>query len=199
MSEETKQPKEEKLSDGEAFNVDLYFWLQALVMALVSLILIFTFVGRIIRVDGPSMLSTLHDGDMLLLQSMGYEPEQGDVVVLAKNTFMNGRPIVKRVIAVAGQTVEIDYEADTVTVDGVVLDEPYINEADMHVPSGDTITHIEVPEGSIFVMGDNRNNSSDSRVPTIGAVDVRSVLGGVKCILLPFQDFGVVESISQAK
>lgn len=201
MSKEMKkpgEPEEEKLSDADALKVDLYFWLQALVMALVSLILIFTFVGRIIGVDGSSMAPTLHHGDMLLLQSLGYEPEQGDVVVLTKESFMD-RPIVKRVIAVGGQTVEIDYDTSTVYVDGEALDEPYINEDYMRRLPPDYLTYAEVPEGSIFVMGDNRNNSSDSRHPLIGIVDERCVLGGAKFVLLPFQDFGVVESVSQTR
>lgn len=200
MSEEAKQPaEEEKLSGSDTLKVDLYFWLQALVMALVSLILIFTFIGRIIGVDGQSMLPTLHHADMLILQSIGYEPKQGDVVVLSKRSFQNGQPIVKRVIAVGGQTVDIDYDANTVSVDGVVLDEPYINEADMRELPPEYATHVEVPEGSIFVMGDNRNNSTDSRSPSVGIVDVRSVLGGAKLVLLPFHDFGPIESISRPK
>ncbi len=182
---------QEELSSGDSLKLDLYFWLQALVMALVALILIFTMVGRIIGVDGSSMVPTLHDHDMLLLQSLGYEPKQGDVVVLTKDSFLP-QPIVKRVIATGGQTVEIDYRAGTVTVDGVVLDEPYINEA-MQEPYFESITSVEVPEGSIFVMGDNRNNSSDSRDPRLGLVDERYVLGRALFILLPFQNFGAIE------
>ena len=192
-----KQPEqpEEKLSSGDSLKVDLYFWLQALVMALVVLILVFTLVGRIIGVDGSSMVPTLHDGDLLLLQSIGYTPEQGDVVVLTKD-FANyvGQPIVKRVIATGGQTVEIDYDAGVVYVDGVALDEPYINEpmrrpgaAEMDVDS------VTVPEGCIYVLGDNRNNSTDSRHRDLGVIDNRYVLGRALCILLPFQDFGPIE------
>ena len=199
MSEErnyypVEEPEEEEaaLSGADAFKVDLYFWLQALVMALVGLILIFTFVGRIIGVDGESMMPTLHDRDMLLLQSIGYSPEQGDVVVLSTKDFRNGSPIVKRIIAVGGQTVDIDYAAGTVAVDGVALEEDYINEAMYELPP-DYATHVEVPEGSIFVMGDNRNKSSDSRDPRLGTVDVRYVLGRARFVLLPFQDFGVIE------
>ena len=194
MSEEQKRPhegREENLSGGDAFKVDLYFWLQALVMALVSLILLFTFVGRVIGVQGSSMVPTLHDKDMLLLQSIGYEPKPGDIVVLTKESFMP-QPIVKRVIAVGGQTVDIDYAAGTVAVDGVALEEDYINEAMYELPP-DYATHVEVPEGSIFVMGDNRNKSSDSRDPRLGTVDVRYVLGRARFVLLPFQDFGVIE------
>ena len=184
--------EESRLSDRDALKVDLYFWLQALVLALVALILLFTFVGRIIGVDGSSMYPTLHHGDMLLLQSVGYEPKQGDVVVLTKAFRDVDGPIVKRVIAVGGQTVDIDYAAGTVAVDGVALEEDYINEAMYELPP-DYATHVEVPEGSIFVMGDNRNKSSDSRDPRLGTVDVRYVLGRARFVLLPFQDFGVIE------
>lgn len=186
----TQEPEEE-LSSGDSLKLDLYFWLQALVMALVALILLFTFVGRIIGVDGSSMYPTLHDRDMLLLQSVGYTPRQGDVVVLTKAFRDVDGPIVKRVIAVGGQTVDIDYAAGTVSVDGEVLDEPYINEA-MLPPSYANQTHIEVPEGSIFVMGDNRNHSSDSRDVALGVIDERYVLGRAVCVLLPFQHFGLI-------
>ena len=205
MSEErnyypVEEPEEEEaaLSGADAFKVDLYFWLQALVMALVGLILIFTFVGRIIGVDGESMMPTLHNRDMLLLQSIGYSPEQGDVVVLSTKNFQNGSPIVKRIIAVGGQTVDIDYETNTVYVDGVALDEPYILETMRALPES-FATHVEVPEGSIFVMGDNRNNSTDSRSPELGVVDQRCVLGKALFILLPFQDAGAIESISRPR
>ena len=170
--------EQEELSSGDSLKLDLYFWLQALVLALVALILLFTFVGRIIGVDGSSMYPTLHHGDMLLLQSVGYEPKQGDVVVLTK-AFR-------------------DYDAGTVAVDGQVLDEPYIHEA-MLCPTYENQTHIEVPEGSIFVMGDNRNHSSDSRDVTLGTVDERYVLGRAVCVLLPFQNFGMIPEGEQTR
>ena len=205
MSEErnyhpAEEPEEEEatLSGADALKVDLYFWLQALVMALVGLILIFTFVGRIIGVDGESMMPTLHDRDLLLLQSIGYQPEQGDVVVLSTKSFRGGAPIVKRIIAVGGQTVDIDYDTNTVYVDGAALDEPYILEVMRSLPES-FATHVEVPEGSIFVMGDNRNNSTDSRSPELGVVDQRCVLGKALFILLPFQDAGAIESISRPR
>ena len=185
------EKEKEELSSGDSFKMDLFFWLQALVAALITLILLFTFVGRIIGVDGESMYPTLHHGDLLLLQSIGYEPEQGDVVVLTKEFDASEGPIVKRVIAVGGQTVDIDYDAGTVSVDGQVLDEPYINEP-MERPMGESISDVVVPEGSIFVMGDNRNHSSDSRDVTLGTVDERYVLGRAVWVLLPFQDFGAI-------
>ena len=181
--------EESRLSDRDALKVDLYFWLQALVMALVGLILVFTFIGRIIGMDGSSMMPTLHDHDMLLLQSIGYTPESGDVVVLSKKSFREGQPIVKRVIAVGGQTVDIDYQTGAVYVDGEALDEPYLNEP-MEEPWYEDLTSVTVPEGSVFVMGDNRNHSNDSRDVTLGTVDTRYLLGKAEFICFPFSDFG---------
>lgn len=186
-------PSQEPEEEPGSFKLDLYFWTQALVMALVALILTFTLVGRVIGVVGNSMVPTLHWNDLLLLQSIGYTPKQGDVVVLRKDAFMS-EPIVKRVIATGGQHVSIDYATSTVTVDGVELEEPYINEPmgypiDMEM----TITDVDVPEGSIFVMGDNRNHSSDSRHQRLGTVDERYVLGRVLCVIFPFSSFGAVE------
>ena len=184
LAEETKQ---------NSWKTDLYFWLQALVAVLTALILIFTFVGRIIVVDGSSMEPTLYHGDLLLLQSVGYTPKQGDVVVLTKEFEDADGPIVKRVIATGGQHVVIDYDAGTVTVDGEVLDEPYIKEA-MVRPPEESITDILVPEGSIFVMGDNRNHSSDGRNVTLGAVDERYVLGRALGVIFPFGNFGAISN-----
>ena len=193
---EKNNPEQPKLTKAEELKVDLYFWLQALTMALVLLILLFTFVGRIISVDGPSMLPTLHDGDMLLLRGIGYTPERGDIVVLTKDfSHYTDQPIVKRVIAVGGQTVRIDYEESKVYVDGVALDEPYINESILIRPgpgSALSIEELTVPEGSVFVLGDNRNDSSDSRHVELGAIDNRYILGKAVMILLPFHNLGIL-------
>lgn len=183
---------EEKLSGADAVKMDLYFWLQALVLALVSLIVVFTLIGRIIGVDGTSMLPTLHDSDMVLLQSLGYEPRQGDVVVITKESFLE-ESIVKRVIALGGQTVRIDYDAGLVYVDGAALDEPYLGEI-MLEPNSMYMTNnsLTVPEGFLFVMGDNRNNSTDSRDIRLGTVDERYVLGHALFVLLPFGHIGII-------
>ena len=173
---ELRPDKEQnEVTGAESVKLDLYFWLQTFTYILVALILVFTFVGRLIGVDGSSMVPTLHDGDKLILQGLGYTPAQA--------------PIVKRVIAVGGQSVDIDYDTGSVFVDGVKLDEPYILEA---MRSVYPLTHCDVPEGSIFVMGDNRNNSADSRDTTLGVVDVRYVLGCARLVLFPFRDFGVI-------
>ena len=189
------RPESERkgITGAQSFQLDLYFWLQTFTFILVTLILVFTFVGRLIGVDGSSMVPTLHDGDKLVLQSLGYTPTQGDVVVLNKHFDAAQAPIVKRVIAVGGQTVDIDYAAGTVTVDGVKLSEPYINEF-MLAPTDSRMgnEHVVVPEGSIFVMGDNRNHSADSRDLTLGTVDERYVLGCARLVLFPFGNFGKI-------
>lgn len=184
-----EEAQEEKVS----FKMDLYFWVQALVMALVFLILMSTLVGRIIGVRGSSMVPTLQDGDLLLLRSVGYTPKQGDVVVLRKQTFLTS-PIVKRVIAVGGQHVTVSYADQAVYVDGAALDEPYINEL-MRDPyrSDMNVLDVTVPEGSIYVLGDNRNNSSDSRYELLGTVDTRYVLGRALWVLFPFNHFGAID------
>lgn len=202
MKQEKNKPEEQALDPfytpetrTQSFHLFWYGWLQPLILALAVIILTYVFVGRVIGVDGKSMMPTLHDHDMLVLQHLGYKPAQGDIVVLTQRSFSD-KPIVKRVIATGGQTVDVDYGANTVTVtdkDGTrtVLDEPYLGEP-MHRPSSLSNSHIEVPEGSICVFGDNRNNSTDSRSPSVGTVDERCVLGRAVLILLPFQRFGVL-------
>lgn len=188
----TQQPK---LSRIQALKNDLFFWVQALVAALVLLILLFTFVGRVITVDGNSMFPTLHNKDVLLVHNIRYTPEQGDIIVLTKDfSGYVGQPIVKRVIAVSGQTVRVDYEQDQVFVDGEAVDEPYLNEAVMNRPGGSlTIDELTVPEGCVFVLGDNRNHSSDSRHVELGAIDERYILGKAVMIIFPFSNFGTLD------
>ena len=187
------EPKKEEAEEKGSFKLDLYYWMQALAMALIFLILTFTLVGRVIRVEGSSMLPTLHENDLMLLQSVAYTPKQGDIVVLRKPSLMLV-PIVKRVIAVGGQHVTVDYANHCVYVDGVALDEPYINET-MCDPLSPflTVLDVDVPEGSIYVMGDNRNHSSDSRDERLGTVDTRYVLGRAFWVLVPFDHFGAIE------
>lgn len=187
-SEEQLDPMYTPSRGGEIFLFNLYSWLQPVIFALAALVLISTFLGRMIGVDGTSMVPTLHDGDMIVLQGVGYTPKAGDVVVLTQRSYSD-TPIVKRVIATGGQTVDIDYDANAVYVDGVQLDEPYLGEP-MRWPTWSHQSHIEVPEGSICVLGDNRNNSTDSRSPLVGTVDARCVLGRGLLVLFPFQDFG---------
>ena len=163
---------------------ELYEWVQALVCSVLAVVILFTFVIRLIGVDGRSMVPTLQDGDRLLvLNSMLYDDyKYGDIVVLRKDTFLKD-PIVKRVIATEGQTVDIDFNAGVVYVDGAALEEDYIREPTW-TPEGISFP-ITVPEGQIFVLGDNRNDSSDSRHSDLGTIDTRMVIGKAVFLLLP--------------
>ncbi len=189
--EELPEPMYRPQGAAQSFSAGLYSWLQPILFALAVLFVVSTFLGRLIGVDGSSMVPTLHDGDMLLLRSAGYTPTAGDVVVLAQESFRDGAPIVKRVIATAGQRVDIDYAAHTVSVDGKVLSEPYLDPDDPMVEKpGAVNNHLTVPAGHIFVMGDNRNNSTDSRYGEVGVVDARCVIGKAVWSLIPFGGIG---------
>ena len=177
-------------NDTGRFTNGLFDWCEAMIFSLILVVVVFTFFFRLIAVDGTSMLPTLQDHDMMIVSDLGYSPKRGDVIVVNKETFSIG-PIVKRVIAVGGDTVDINFATGEVFVNGEVLDEPYINEF-MVDPGMDSIHDVVVPEGSIFVMGDNRNHSSDSRNVTLGTVDERYVLGRALWVLLPFQNFGAI-------
>ena len=163
---------------------ELYEWVQALVYSVLAVVLVFTFVVRLIGVDGSSMEPTLKHGDRLLvLNSLLYDDYRyGDIVVLRKDTFMQD-PIVKRVIAVENQTVDIDFSTGSVYVDGQLLQEDYIYELTL-TPEGVSFP-LTVPEGSIFVLGDNRNHSSDSRHSDLGTIDTRYVIGKAAFLLFP--------------
>ena len=164
------------------------FWI-ALIVALV-LVLVFSFFFRIIQVDGSSMVPTLVNGDKLIVWGAGYTPQRGDVVIVDSYTSY-GKPLVKRVIAKGGDTVSIDYATGTVAVNGEVLQEDYI--AEPTYLGYDVTFPYTVPEGTVFVMGDNRNQSLDSRSTYVGCIDERDILGKVLVCFMPFTDFGVVK------
>ncbi len=183
-----KKAEQETQKPNKLFEV--YSLLHDLVYILAVITLLFVFVVRLVRVDGPSMMPTLQDGDFLALQSnfiMG-ELKYGDIIVARKTSFRDGEPIVKRVIATAGQTVDIRYDSlgvATVYVDGQALNETYIN-GEMYEQSYSSRTFpLTVDEGCIFVMGDNRNHSADSRHIDIGLIRTDQVLGKVLCVLFP--------------
>ena len=165
-------------------------YLHDLLYMLTAILLVFLLFFRVIVVSGDSMYSTLLDGDyLLLLGNLFYqEPEHGDIVVISKKTFDDGKPIVKRVIAVEGQTVDIDFENAVVYVDGVALEEPYINSPTTF--NEGTVFPLTVAENCIFVLGDNRGVSRDSRDPIIGQVDRREVLGKAIVLMIPGTSHG---------
>ena len=148
-------------------------------------VLIFSFFVRIVVVSGGSMFATLYDGDYLLVMDRNIcgELEQGDIVVAAMDRFRDGAPIVKRVIATEGQTVDIDFREGIVYVDGVALEEPYIYQK-THLAEGMEFP-LTVEDGCLFLMGDNRNDSTDSRDPSIGQVDTREILGRAFFLAIP--------------
>lgn len=155
------------------------------VYLLAVVLVLFLVIFRIVVVSGPSMYHTLLDGDYLLLLSstIYHNPQPGDIVVACKDTFEDGMPIVKRVIATEGQEVDIDFDAGIVYVDGVALEEPYTNTL-TNIQEGVTFP-VVVEEGCVFLMGDNRNSSRDSRYPAIGMVDTREILGKAIFLFLP--------------
>lgn len=179
----------EEASKPSTALLNAYDWLESVVSAIVICILVFLFAFRVVSVDGSSMLPTLHDKEKVVICRFCTSPRQGDIVVLTKESFME-ESIVKRVIATAGQTVDIDFDNGIVTVDGVELYEPYIAELthrrlDFHGP-------FTVDEGCIFVLGDNRNGSTDSRSSSLGEVDTRCMLGKVLFRIWPLNAIGGV-------
>ena len=166
-------------------------WFESIVFALTVLVLVFTFVVRVAAVNGISMENTLQPGDRLLLQSVGYTPQRGDVVV-TDDLIDYGKPLVKRVIAVGGDVVDIDFQTGEVTVNGKTLEEPYIRELTL-LDEGQTFP-LTVPQGKLFLMGDNRCQSKDSRSPEIGCIDERDILGRAILRIFPLQKIGVIQS-----
>lgn len=187
MNENTEQQasreKQQKQSN------DVLDWLYSAVTAIVIAILLCSFVIRPITVIGSSMVPTLEERDLILVSKLFYEPKYGDVVVLRKTSFMESF-IVKRIIATEGQTVDIDFTEGVVYVDGVALDEPYVNS--LTYDSEDFSEPVTVPEGCVFVMGDNRNRSTDSRSARLGCVDERLIIGRALIRIIPLNKFGRV-------
>ena len=178
---------------------NVFEWYEALISAALVLVLVFSLFFRIIQVDGESMVPTLQNGDKLIVWGAGYEPQRGDVVIVDSYTAY-GKPLVKRVIAKGGQTVRIDCHTGTVFVDGKQLTERYAVLLDSAGHDSGVVQQyptygydretrmfeVTVPEGHLFVMGDNRNHSTDSRTTIVGMVDGRRVLGRVILRLSPF-------------
>ena len=197
----TEQPKKD--SHGLVSSLLEYF--EIFVFSLAFVVLLFTFCVRLCQVSGDSMQKTLIDGEKLLVSNVFYEPECGDIIVFHQTGMYLNEPVVKRVIAVGGEKIQIDFDAWTVTVTDKqgnerVLKEDYVffdsmrkAAYDVHRSDYDFSEPMTIPEGYIFVMGDNRYNSLDSRYDDIGLVDERRVLGKVICRLTPFDKMGAVE------
>lgn len=188
---------------NRTFINDIYDWFDIIISAIVVIVLLFTFVFKIVGVDGSSMERTLHGGtndvsaahaDRLIISNMFYTPKNGDIVVISRNhnnvaASDTEGPIIKRVIATEGQTVDIDFDRGKVIVDGKELDEPYVSSP---IVQHDVEFPLVVDEGKIFVLGDNREVSLDSRSSEIGLVDTRYVLGKALCRIFPLGEFGSI-------
>jgi len=185
---------------------EVFDWVEIIALSLAFVLLMFSYVARQARVDGDSMRETFHDGETIVISDLFYKPKQGDIVVFqVPNSNLTSEPIIKRVIAVGGQTVYIDfenwkvyvYDDASLSVEEVLatvtpLDEPYIEAMHSSYYSNRTMNRgsysypMTIKEGMIFCMGDNRNGSTDSRSSLLGPVDERYVLGKVLFRLFPF-------------
>ena len=192
-----KMPKEQTADNNTLDNAvknTILPYLKDLSKILIVILIVFLFCFRIAIVEGSSMYDTLVDGDYLLLLNhvLDGDPEYGDIVVISKSAYKDGEPIIKRVIATEGQEVDIDFSTGVVTVDGVSLDEPYISSETIQIISSMTFP-LTVDEGCLFVMGDNRSGSLDSRSQIIGLIDSREIVGTAIFVLFPGNDDGNVE------
>ena len=199
------EPETESQPQGPSL-AGAFEWLDPIVASVVAVVLVFTFLLRVVGIEGTSMNDTLSDGDRVIIYHLFYSPKAGDVVVVSRNVSNDAQdqnagngPIIKRVIAVAGDTIDIQYEDGVgfVYVNGVLQNEPYIKEYINEyktIPSAIDFPAV-VPEGCVFVMGDNRNNSLDSRSALIGdngMIDTRYILGRAIVRVYPFDQIEVL-------
>ena len=167
----------------------IWEWVESIAVSLTVLILLFTFVFKIVGISGSSMEHTLHENDRVIAFSLFYTPAQGDIVVVNQpNEF--GKPIIKRVIATENQEVDINFDTGEVFVDGVLLDEPYLSTPT--TLEGSVSFPVTVEKGKVFVMGDNRQHSTDSRHTMIGQIDTRYILGKAIVRIYPFDQIGLL-------
>ena len=191
MSRKKRKAQAVEVPDIEASGKDMYDWVQCLIVALIICVVFFAFFVRIIDVVGTSMNPTLNNSDKMLVSGLFYKPQVGDVVVFKKDEYNPNKALVKRVIAVEGQEINIDFDRGIVYIDGQPIQEDYI--AELTKTKEDFIGPKTVPEGCVFVMGDNRNMSTDSRKNEIGMVDTRLILGKAYMVIYPLSEFKVIK------
>ena len=172
---------------------NIFEWIELFAVSVAVVMIVLVCFGRHSPVIGASMNETLQEDDLLIISELFYEPKQGDIIVFASKETTYEKPYVKRIIATENQTVDYDPSTGAVTVDGKLLNEPYATyKGAQRMFYSNTITYpYVVPEGHVFVMGDNRWNSNDSR--SIGAVDERTIIGRVVFRAFPFDQFGAIE------
>ena len=179
--EQEKQVIQLNKSEATATVLD---WLGSLFMALICVLLIMSFLFRVIKVDGTSMEPTLIDTDRVVISDLFYTPHNGDIVVISHGEEYES-PLVKRVIATAGQELFIDFDKNEVYVDGKLLDEPYIQGMTIRGDKPAEEVNGVIPEGKVFVMGDNRAVSLDSRYQRVDLIDVSSIIGKAQLDIIP--------------
>ena len=208
MNNETVTPapvgdqQESKKTGGARALLD---YVEMFVITVIAVILILSFLFRLCQVSGESMNNTLLNGEHLIVTNLFYTPKTGDIIVFHQTSDIYDQfnePIVKRVIATGGQFVKIDYMQGKVYVsaDEAFTEDEVLDEKNYICLSGGKWKEyglpseiFEVPEGYLFVLGDNRNKSADSRSPQVGLVDERRVLGKVLLRITPFSKFGKVD------
>ena len=183
MAEDRKKQTADGIPDPYAASKELYDWILNLLKALIYSVLLFAFVVHGIDVSGSSMVPTLHNGEKMLVSGLFYKPKAGDIVVFQKDEYDPNRSLVKRVIATEGQEINMDFANGIVYIDGEPIAEEYINELTFN--KLDFIGPKTVPEGCVFVMGDNRNASIDSRKNEIGMLDTRLIIGRAYYVIYP--------------
>ena len=197
----------EKINETEKESLfsKIYGFIEIICISVVVVILLFTFVARLSTVEGTSMTDTLQNGDKLVVSNLFYTPKTGDIVVFQQSDGYFSEPLIKRVIAAGGQQVRIDFENWTVYVDGIALKEDdYVKRRTVTMTYKtefykyyanllDETGTMVIPEGKLFVLGDNRNGSADSRFPGVGLVDRSDVMGRVLFRLFPISAFGAVK------
>ena len=204
-TENAPEEKKKQRKDGLLNALkSLFDYVEILGVAILAVLLIFTFCFRLCKVDGNSMNNTLGHGELLITTNIFYEPKPGDIIVFHLSNDYYAQPLVKRVIAKEGQRVEIDFISGSVKVDGVTLTEEYIyldggeydvraefNREHLLMDDGGNVIGFDatVPEGHVFAMGDNRNHSTDSRAVSVGFVDEDCILGKALIRLSPFTLF----------
>lgn len=195
-SEENTEETENLTPAGNAFD-----WIKSFLFSLTAVIFVFTLLFRGVTVSGDSMLPTLSDREYLVISDLFYTPKPGDIVVVQPPNYKNGtEPIIKRIIATEGQTVSINFNTWQVWVDGFEVEEDYVyfepemtmNAEDM-LPDENGLAEVKVKENCIFVMGDHRNDSLDSRSELIGHIDQRYIMGRVVLRLSPLNKIGKVK------
>ena len=194
----TQKDNNSEEHEKSGFFAELFDWLCSIFSAILCFVIIFALFARVITVDGESMVPTLQDQQRLIVSDLFYTPQYGDIVILYADKLHNyttaseGKPIVKRVIGLPGDKIKIDFFKGIVYRNGEALDEPYTNTLTNLPENFPNNQEVTIEEGKVFVLGDNRNASKDSRSNEIGQVDMRYIMGKAYLRIWPFSALGSV-------